>query len=203
MQLVTVRLLGELGRRFGREYRLMACSAAQVFHALAVQIPGFAAHLYQSSDNGIGYRVVNDDPLGMEEKELTLPLGDRLIVAPVLQGRGAVGRVLAGVAWVGAGLLINSFAPGVGWMGINWGSSLLTLGGAMVFGGIAQMLTPTPAGPKNSRQAKRTESFLFDRSTEINDEGLPVPLLYGERYISSLAVVSSGLSAEDIPVGSN
>jgi predicted phage tail protein len=175
----------------------MANSAAQVFHALSVQVPGFAAYLYQSGDNGIGYRVVNDDPLGMDEKELPLPLGDRLIVAPVVQGRGAVGRILAGVALIGAGLLLG---PGVGFLGISWGSSLMTLGGALVLGGIAQMLTPTPAGPKNSRQAKRTESFLFDRSSEINDEGLPVPLLYGERYISSLAVISSGLSAEDIPV---
>jgi predicted phage tail protein len=198
--LVTVKLLGELGRRFGREYRLVANSAAQVFRALSLQLPGFTEYLYQSSDRGIGFRVVNDDPMGMSEKELELPLGDRLIVAPVIQGRGPLGRILAGVALIGVGLALG---PTAGWLGFKWGTAFLTLGASLTIGGIAQALTPTPSGPKNSRESKRSESYLFDRSTEISDQGLPVPLLYGERYVSSLAVISSGLSAEEIPVGSN
>lgn len=200
MRLITVKLLGELGRKFGREYRLMANSAAQVIHALSVQIPGFAAFLYQSGDNGIGYRVVNDDPMGMEEAELTLPIGDRLIVAPVVQGAGAVGRILAGAALIGVGIALG---PQAAWLGIQWSSSLIGLGGGLVLGGIAQAITPTPSGPKSAREAKRSESYIFDRSGEISDEGLPIPLLYGEWLVSALPIISSGLSVEDIPVGSN
>jgi predicted phage tail protein len=193
--MITVKLLGELGRRFGRQYELAAVSAAHVVHALAVQIPGFAAYLYQSEDKGIGYRVVTDDPMGLSAEELQLPVSQRLVIAPVVRGAGAVGRILAGVALIGAAALIG---PGIGFLGINWGSALLGLGASMVLGGIAQLLTPTPSGAKSTREAKRNESYLFDRAVEVGDQGLPVPLLYGERYISALAVISSGLSAEDI-----
>lgn len=198
--MITVKLLGELGRKFGREYRLIANSAAQVIHALSVQLPGFAAYLYQSEEQGIGYRVITDDPVGLEESELPLPIGDRLIIAPVVKGAGAVGRILAGAALIGVGVALG---PQAAWLGIKWSTALISAGGGLVLGGIAQALTPTPSGPKSSREAKRTESYLFDRSSEISNEGLPVPLLYGERYISSLYIISSALSVEDIPVGSN
>lgn len=193
MKRIKVKLLGELGRKFGREFTLMAISASHVIRALGTQLAGFTAHLYQSSDRGVDYKVITDDPDGMGADELGLPISDRLIIAPIIRGKSAMGKILAGVALVGAALLIG---PGVGFLGVAWGPTFLGLGASLVFGGVAQMLTANSNTP--ARESKRNESYLFDRASEVGSQGLPVPILYGERFITGMSIISSGISTEDV-----
>lgn len=193
MKKIRVKLLGELGRLFGREFTLMAFSASQVIHAMGCQIKGFTAHLYQSSDRGVDYKVIADDPDGLGADELGLPISNRLIIAPIVRGKSAMGKVLAGVALVGAALLIG---PGAGFLGVAWGPTFLGLGASLVFGGIAQMLTANSNAP--ARESKRNESYLFDRASEVGSQGLPVPVFYGKRFVTGLSIISSGISTEDV-----
>jgi len=193
MKLIKVKLLGELGRKFGREFTLMAQSASHVIHALGVQLRGFSAHLYQSSDRGVDYKVITDDPDGLGADELGFPVCDRLIIAPIIRGRSAFGKILAGVALIGAALLIG---PGVGFLGVAWGSTFMGLGASLVFGGIAQMLTSN--SNTSARESKRNESYLFDQASSVGSQGLPVPVLYGDRFITGLSIISSGISTQDV-----
>jgi len=190
---IKVKLLGELGRKFGREFTLMAQSASHVIHALSVQLSGFASHLYQSSDRGVDYKVISDDPDGLGADELGFPVCDRLIIAPVIRGRSAFGKILAGVALIGAALLIG---PGVGFLGVAWGSTLMGLGASLVFGGIAQMLTSN--SNTSARESKRNESYLFDQASSVGSQGLPVPVPIGDRFMTGLSIISSGISTQDV-----
>lgn len=203
-RLVKIKLIGELGRRFGRCYELMASSPREVISALSNQLDGFKDYLSTAHENGIFFRLVSEDAEGMSYEECLMPC-DQLIIAPIVTGSGgsgsggALGRILLGVALIGLAFIpaIGGLAIGLGAAGkITAGSILFSLGGALVFGGIAELLTPSPKEPDEGG----SRSFLFDRAAELTTQGFPVPLLYGQFLATSPLIVSSAISTEGAPV---
>jgi len=98
--MVTIRLLGEAGRRFGRRFQLAVKTPAEAVRALCVQIPGLREYMLNSAEAGIDWRVVTEKAEGLDEEGLLWPLSKRLVLAPIPVGRGAVGKIVAGVALV-------------------------------------------------------------------------------------------------------
>jgi predicted phage tail protein len=207
--MVTVRLLGEAGRRFGRVFRLAVGSAAEAIRALCVQLPELRLFLVNSAENGIAWRVVTEDPMGLSEDELDWPCSKRVVLAPQPTGRGAVGRIIAGVALVAFAILVPGIGGGVAAtiFGTAFSSTALGIGAvglSLIFGGVAQLLTPTPKMPGadfgSTTQADRSDqlkSALFDKSNANTAQGDVVPVLYGERLIGSLAVLSFGVEIQN------
>jgi predicted phage tail protein len=207
--MVTIRLLGEAGRRFGRVFRLAVGSAAEAVRALCVQLPELRLFLINSADQGIAWRVVTEDPMGLSEDELDWPCSKRVVLAPQPTGRGAVGRIIAGVALVAFAILVPGIGGGVAAtiFGTAFSSTALGIGAvglSLIFGGVAQLLTPTPKMPGadfgSTTQADRSDqlkSALFDKSNANTAQGDVVPVLYGERLIGSLAVLSFGIEIEN------
>lgn len=182
-QFVKVKLLGELGRLFGREWELLVGTPAEAIRAIACQCPDFLPYLHSSEEQGIVWRVVASDLQGCTEGMLTMPIGtSRLVFAPIVAGRGSVGRILLGVALIGAAFLV----PG-GFLGLT-PFAIGLVGGSLVAGGIAQILSPTPKKPK-----KQEDSALFDRNADVIDQGGCVPVLYGERIIAGMPVLSASM----------
>ena len=203
MQMVEVKLLGELGKRFGRKHRFMAHSPRDIFSALSNQLEGFKDYFCNAHEKGIGFKLVDGDPDGMDYENVVMGCR-RLIIAPVVSGGGAAGRILLGVA-----LVALAFIPGVGTAtaaaiaagtakaGFTFvGSLLFSLGTSMVLTGVAQLLTPTPDAAKES---ERQDSFLFDRASDLTVQGQPVPLLYGKFLASSPLIISSALTTQQVP----
>ena len=199
---IKVRLLGELGRKFGRQYEFMALSPKEVISALANQLEGFKTYLSNAHENGIFFKLVAQDAKGMSYEECLMPC-DHLIIAPIVTGSGgsggSIGKILLGAALIGL-----AFVPGIGTAVAAGaakasftavGSVLFSLGGTLVFGGIAELLTPTPKEPKQKK-----ESFLFDKAAEVTTQGFPIPLLYGEYLATSPLIISSAISTEAVPV---
>jgi predicted phage tail protein len=206
MQMVEVKLLGELGKRFGRKHRFMAHSPRDVFSALSNQLEGFKDYFCNAHEKGIGFKLVDGDPDGMDYENVLMGCR-RLIIAPVISGGGAVGRILLGVA-----LIALAFIPGVGFAaaaaatatkaattaGFTFlGSALFKLGAGLLLTGVAQLLTPTPDAVK---ETDRKSSFLFDRATDLTVQGQPVPLLYGKFLAASPLIISSALTTQQVPV---
>lgn len=198
---VKVKLLGELGRRFGRSYEFMALSPKEVLSALSNQLDGFRDYLRGAHENGVFFKLVTADPEGIDYNECMMPC-DTLVIAPVITGAGgsgmSIGKILLGAVLIGL-----AFIPGVGVAVAGAaagkmtaiGTALFSVGGALLFGGIAELLTPTPKQPKETEQ-----SFLFDRAVDLTSQGLPIPLLYGEFLAVSPLVISSAISTEGVPV---
>jgi len=198
MQMVEVKLLGELGRRFGRKHRFMAHSARDIFSALSNQLEGFKEYFRDAHEKGIAFRLVDDDADGMSYENVVMGCR-RLIVAPIISGSGAVGRILLGVALIAlafvpfggafAGFAAGKFALGSGF--------LFSIGTSLALTGVAQLLTPTPDAVK---ETDRKDSFLFDRATDLTVQGQPVPLLIGKYLAASPLIISSALTTQQVPV---
>jgi len=209
--MVTIRLLGEAGRRFGRRFQLAVKTPAEALRALCVQIPELRQYLLESGEKGINWRVVTDHALGLDEDQLLWPMSKRMVLAPIPAGRGAVGRIIAGVALVAVSILFapaGALAGGLFTLGAQAVPIVAGVGLSLIFGGVAQLLTPTPkmpnvggsvgGGPTSGRsREEQFNSFTFDKSNANALQGEVVPVLYGERIIGTLPVLSFGLELQN------
>jgi predicted phage tail protein len=190
--MVTIRLLGEAGRRFGRKFTLDVKNAAEAVRALCVQMPAMRQYLVDSSDNGINWRVVTEDPMGLDEEGLLSPCSKRVVLAPQPAGRGSVGRIILGVA-----LIAGAFIIGQPWLGKFAFNLFVGVGTSLVLGGIAQLLTPTPQTTGSRSNEEQRNSFTFDKSNVNTAQGSVVPVLYGERIVGSLPVISFSIELQN------
>jgi predicted phage tail protein len=198
--LVEVKLIGELGRRFGRSYSFVASSPREVISALSNQIEGFKDYLCGAHERGIGFRLVDGDAEGMGYEEAMMGC-KQLIIAPVITGGGTIGKILLGVAlvalaFVPMGGAFAGFVAAKGAFAIGSGI-LFSLGTSLILSGIASLLTPPVQPP---RETERKDSFLFDRATELTTQGQPVPLLYGKFLAASPLIISSAITTQQVPV---
>ena len=191
----TVRLLGELGKKFGRVIKLDVKTPAEAVRALCVNFPEFKKFVGTSEDRNIGYRVIvgkNDRSV----EELHDPVGKADIkIVPVLMGskNGGIGSIIVGGILIAAGMVGNYFFPG------NPVSPyLINAGVAMIAGGVVQLLTPLPNTPDEEGVENRP-SYIFNGSVNTSAQGYPVPIGYGRMIVGS-AVVSAGIDTDDIPV---
>ena len=212
--MVTIRLLGEAGRLYGRKFQLAVKTPAEALRALCLQIPGLRQYLLESGEKGIDWRVVTDHAEGLEDEQLLWPMSKRMVLAPLPAGRGGVGKIVAGVALVAVAVL---FAPAGLLAGSVFGFTLGStaalavgaIGASLIFGGVADLLTPTPKMPNvkggfggssstsGRSQEEQLNSFAFDKSNANTVQGDVVPVLYGERIIGALPVLSFGLELQN------
>ena len=202
MQMVEVKLLGELGKRFGRKHKFMAHSARDIFSALSHQLEGFKDYFCNAHEKGIGFKLIDGDPDGMSYENVLMGCR-RLIIAPIISGGGSIGKILIGVALIALAFIpiagqaaFAGFVAAKGAFAIGSGV-LFSLGTTLVLTGIAQLLTPTPDAQK---ETDRKDSFLFDRTSDLTVQGQPVPILYGKFLAASPLIISSALTTQQVPV---
>jgi predicted phage tail protein len=195
-----VILRGELGKLFGRVHWFDVKTPAEAVRALCANFPGFEQHLVTSDPEQVRYRV-GADRRRVEPDQLHDPLGAEAIsITPVLAGAGSgFWSVLAGVALIGLTIATGGFGGAAIIGGITWAGVVGGLGAALVLGGISQMLAPQPETPQGMGDRERKASYLFDGPVNTTAQGYPVPVGYGRLVIGS-AVISGGITVEDVPV---
>jgi predicted phage tail protein len=186
-----IKLYGKLAKFIGhRVLEADVATAAEAVRFLVTNWPELEKHMAdQHYRVSVGkYDLVADelhDPAGQQE----------IKIVPVMTGAGAVGRIIAGIALVAFSLLL----PGVGAV---IGGALMTkiglLGGALILGGVAQLLTPTPkvpTGPDTQNDPRKSYSFSGIQNT--SRQGTPVPIVYGETIVGSV-VISAGIDTVQV-----
>jgi predicted phage tail protein len=180
----VVRLLGDLGERYGAEHAFYNLrTPADAIKLLSINYPEFKAELITAHEKGIGYRVLQAG-VDLNFDELQLPIGQNdLIITPVLVGQGGAGKIFAGIGLIavsfllpGAGLFgtVGLFGAGAaGVAGISTtavltatavGTALSVAGASMILGGVTEMLSPQPdigvggVGTRDDLRATRPES---------------------------------------------
>lgn len=183
----VVRLLGDLGERYGAEHAFYNLrTPADAIKLLSINYPEFKAELITAHEKGIGYRVLQAGvDLGLDE--LQLPIGQNdLIITPVLVGQGGAGKIFAGIGLIAVSFLL----PGAGLFGTygmltgattgtfsglaataGLAGTLTTVataisitGATMILGGVTEMLSPQPdigvggVSTRDNLQATRPES---------------------------------------------
>ena len=110
--------------------------------------------------------------------------------------RAGVLQTILGAVMVVVGA-IGAFTPwGQALGGAAWGSYMMQAGGALIAGGVIQMLSPQAAGLASKQSADNQASYAFGGVTNTAAQGYPVPLLYGRRRIGG-AIISAGIYVED------
>ena len=159
----TVRLLDDLGERYGSEHVYFNLrSPAEAIKLLCINHPALQKELTEAHQHGVGYTLVQAGTfLGYDD--LQLPLGKNdLVLAPVIAGSGgSTGQILAGVGLIalsfipiGAGIAAGVTASG----GIFGGAAafagqaalsnaIFAIGTSLVLGGVSQMIAPQPIIP--------------------------------------------------------
>lgn len=181
-----IRLYGRLAKFIGqRVLEADVATAAEAVRFLLANFPQLEKHMADQ------YYRVSVGSYDLTEEELHDPAGQQQIrIVPVLQGAGAVGRIIAGVA-----LIALSFIPGIGALAV---SLMIGVGASLVLGGVAQLLTPVPTIPqgKNSDEDPR-KSYSFSGVQQTTRQGVPVPIVYGETLVGSV-VISAGIDTVQV-----
>ena len=187
----TVKLLGELGKKFGKSYKFDISNPAEAVRALCINFPAFKQHLIDSERRGVAYRVI----VGKEDQkieDLHNPSGKDVIkFVPVLQGAGGNGvfQTVLGLTLIAVSFALPSAAS----------PYLLNAGIALTIGGVVQMLTPVPSTNTSDDNNKpdNKPSYTFNGGVNTSAQGYPVPVGYGRMVVGS-AVISAGIVAEEL-----
>jgi predicted phage tail protein len=155
----VVRLLGDLGERYGTEHTYENLrTPADAIKLLCINSPKLQEELIHAHEHGIGYRLIQaDTDLGYED--LQLPIGSNdLILTPVVTGSGGggVGQILTGIGLVALAVLTGPV--GAGFLGLGAGifsgtfaatasTALGLIGTSLILGGVATLLSPQPVVP--------------------------------------------------------
>jgi len=174
----TVRLLGDLGERYGAEHEYFNLkSPAEAIKLLCINKPEFMQELCEAHEHGIGYRVIQAGT-DLDYPDLGLPLGSHdLIVTPVVAGSGGgggLGKILAGVGLVAAAIFLGP----IGFSAIGLSAPLLAagtgiatavgaIGASLILGGVSEIIAPQPVIPNLGGMFARNR-FLSAESTSTD-----------------------------------
>lgn len=187
-KLKTVKLYGQMRKRFGREFELAVSSPQEAIRALSNQIPGFKEYLFNSKAAGLTFAVfIGKRNVGSDD--LDNPSGqDEIRIAPIIEGskRGGLFQTILGVALIAISVIAPVTAP-----------YLLGMGISMVLGGVVQMLSPQPKGIGAKDDPNNMPSYTMNGAVNTQAQGNPVPLHYGGPNFVGSATISGGIFAED------
>lgn len=196
MTLKTIKLSGSLGRRFGVFHKLAVDSYPEAIRALSSQVEGFKDYMQSEVGSRMRYAVfVDGKNVGQhDEKSWQCAKEVRIIPIPTGSKSGGLFQVV-----LGAVIMATAFFTGGASLALMgaFASSAFMMGGAMVLGGVMQMISPQQGGSRlSSQSAENKPSYAFGGAVNTTAAGYPIPLPYGKRTVGG-AIWSAGSYAED------
>jgi len=191
-----VKVYGQLAQRLGqRVFKAAVDSPAEAVRFLCANFPGLDQWLIDSQQDGIAYRVkVSKTTVGLEDLTMNCDSDATISITPVMTGAGGpTTQILAGIGLVAFSLLL----PGVG---AAIGGATMTkiglIGGALILGGTAQLITPKPPpiGGVNKPldNPSALQSYNFSGIQNTSTQGTPIPVVYGKTIVGSVTL-SAGI----------
>lgn len=190
----TVKLYGQLGKKFGKEHKLDVRSPAEGIHALMHVVPGLKQYLANEGAQ-VQYQVFSGSTDLLTE-DYTKPTSDSEIIriVPIVQGSGDLFRVIVGVALI----FVAPQFSGTMLFGtsVSLGSIAFNVGVSLILGGVSNMLfgnsTASNTDAAVYERPENKPSYSFDGPINTIKQGNPVSVGYGQLLIGS-QVVSAGL----------
>jgi len=226
--LQEIKLYGKLAKFVGqRSFQAAVSNAAEAVRFLLANFPGLEQHMADQH-----YKVlVGDWSLTLDE--IHNPAGQQVIkIVPVVGGAGGggTGSILAGIGLIAAAIVLGPAAGGFLGLGAGFGgsggvvaatsvvgssfgliggaaaSAIGFMGAALVLGGVAQMIAPTPStaslnsvGGTSGGGSDPRESYSFNGVQNTSRQGVPVPIIFGEVICGSITV-SAGIDVAQVSV---
>ena len=199
--MTQIKLLGELGDKFGSEWASNSKSIRDILKLIDCQVEGFKEYLQDCHEKNIGFTIQNgEDFIDYDDLMLCRP-EDTVIISPVPAGSGkGLGKILAAIAMIVV-MIYNPtyFVTAAEGATIAEGATLFTaleagatmnalgyfamsIGANLALMGLVEMTAPD-AGDNTS-----DPSFLFNGADNSLEQGKPVPLLYGKMKIGGVPI---------------
>lgn len=185
-----IKLYGDLGAKFGREFNLSVSSPAEAIRALSYQKKGFKKFMIDSEKNGLQYRVFSHNNELSDVKELPIKASGDIKIVPVVVGANGEFRTLLGSALIAASFFTGPIGP-----------YIFNTGVALAIGGAVEVLTRGMiSNPIPPEKADNKPSYAFSGALNTTYQGQPVPIGYGTMIVGS-AVISASLTTETLNAG--
>ena len=225
MSLKKIKIYGKLRKFLGQSsFVADVASPAQAIKFLLCNFPNLENHFNQHhykikmGDQDIPLDLIN---LEGEEDIQIIPIAAGAafvgaIFGAISAGAAAVASVASAIPVVGG---IASTAIGaIGTVAAGAAAVATTVGAIPVIGGIASavatsvvidgvtsLLTPTPSVPTSSVSDSfsqndpqvQASNFAFSGIQNVSRSGVPVPIIYGERFVGSV-IVSNGVDTVQV-----
>ncbi|MDR7109183.1 tail assembly protein [Pseudomonas frederiksbergensis] len=201
--MTTILLSGSLAQAFGRKHiRLLETGTmVEAFSALKHTLTGFENFIRDSARLGLRFAIFrNRENIG--ESEFTLSGTTEIRIVPVIAGskNGGLFQTIIGAVLIVVGAVMTVMSGGTA---SPLAAGLIATGIGMAAGGIIQMLTPVPSSKVGSQQEQASTenrpSYLFNGAFNSTQQGLPVPVVYGQMLVGS-SVITVGTWTEALPV---
>ena len=203
-----VKLMGELGEKFGSEWQMNVKNFRDIFKLIECQTEGFKQYILDSAEKGIDFTVLNGEDLVEDGLDLMLaPVKDTVVITPVATGAGEsdIIKVIVGAVLFFFGPKFIPSIPGTTetttvnatgaaeaqatYQTLNTAGQLATigvqaLGVGLAMSGVTGYLTP-------DSPSEAGDSYLFDGPQNNVKQGVPVPLCYGQLIVGG-AVINFG-----------
>ena len=202
----VIKVYGKLAKHLGqRSFKAVVSTPAEAVRFLLANFPELRALMREGQ-----YMVsVGRSPLelGTNPELLHYPSAsfETIRIVPVVAGAGAAGRIILGAVLIGVAIFSGGIGFGAGGFfatagkAASFGTALVAgagnLGIALVLGGVAQLLTPTPKLGTSENDPRR--SYSFSGIQNVSRQGVPVPVIYGEVFTGSV-IISAGINTEEV-----
>ena len=194
--LKKVKLHGILREKFGSEFELDVESVAEAVRALCILVQGFESFMANAHLQGIKFAVYLDDR-NISEDDLCFATKSSVIrISPVIDGAksGGIIQIVVGVVMIAAAFFTGGASLAA------WGAmqaALAGAGAAMLLGGVAQMMMPSAVSSMDQNQDGNKPNFGFGGAVTTIAQGLPIPILYGQREIGGF-IISAKQESKDL-----
>ena len=178
-----VKLVGEISK-FGSTWETECANIRDIFKLIECQTKGFKQHLINAAESGVGYEIKRGKDYLENEEELLLSLNEEdIIITEVPSGAKGVGKVLAAIAIV-ALIIINPANIFIAQGALTTvGMFAASLAVNLALTGITEMMAPGP-----ETDSKQEEGYLFQGPSNNIQQGLPVPVCYGELLVGGAPI---------------
>lgn len=188
--LTTVILEGPMGMQFGRMWKLAVETPSEALQLINANKPGLFNWIRANLQKYARYRVQCEYEDGRVEEFDTetyraARAGGAVTIrfAPLVDGASGVVKFVVGAILVIAGSPMFLNQP---WM--------MKVGAMLMLSGAVQMLT----GKRDkNKEEKDKSSTYFDGPVNTNEQGAPVPLIYGRCLVGS-QLISSRLTIDQL-----
>jgi len=179
--MTNIYLHGELRNLYGEHFKLNIESAKDTFRAINSNRKGFITTVKKLMGKGVYYRIIIDDEVLSDSKELGIQkIPQEIHIVPVVWGAGSNGGMqilLAAVLIATSFIVPTNFAFAI--------NALRMVGAALAVQGVMTLLYP-PAKPDfNQEVSAGGKSYLFGSKPGNASQGQAVPVGYGRLLIQS------------------
>ena len=218
--MTQVKLLGELGEKFGADWQSAGSTMRDILKLIDCQVDGFQEYLQECHKNNVGFTIQNGQDFIEDEIEMYLPNAkDTVIISPVPAGSGkGLGKILAAIAIitvmvmsggtataglegakVGAAESVKAFGMEIGTATMGeTGKAAVSLnwkGNALMsLGANLGIMGITQMTAPDSGSSVKDPSYLFNGADQNIEQGTPIPVLYGTMKIGGTPI-SQGFAA--------